>query len=224
MAARAARVRRDGEPQVRPITRAYGGVRKSRLVAPVAGWHGRIMTTTRTLTPAVAALAEQITRIVRGTTPSIDVAREVATVLGRALGGAGDLLAPEHTEPDPACYRQHLLYVDPEGEFSIVSLVWLPGQRTPIHDHVTWCVVGVHQGAEEEDLYRFVDGGTGAPYLVRTGHSVNAEGTTSYFAPPGDIHEVCNPTDRKVISIHVYGADISVLKSSVRRRYDLPVR
>lgn len=181
------------------------------------------MTSTRTLTPAVAALAEQITGVVRGTTPGIDVARDVATVLGRALGTPG-LLAPEQQTARADCYRQHVLHVDPEGEFSIVSLVWLPGQRTPIHDHVTWCVVGVHQGAEEEDLYRLVDNGTDAPHLVRTGHSVNAEGSTSYFAPPGDIHEVCNPTDRKVISIHVYGADISVLGSSIRRRYELPVR
>jgi predicted metal-dependent enzyme (double-stranded beta helix superfamily) len=82
----------------------------------------------------------------------------------------------------------------------------------------------VYAGGEEETLYRLVDGGTGDAHLVRTGHSVNGEGTTSWFVPPGDIHEVANSTDRKVISIHVYGADISVLGSSVRRRYDLPVR
>ena len=179
--------------------------------------------TTRTLTPAVAALAADISAVVHSNRRPADVARAVASAVERALPTPG-LLAAEHQRASTECYRQHLLYVDPDGAFSIVALVWLPGQRTPIHDHVSWCVVGVYAGGEEETLYRLVDDGTGDPHLVRAGHSVNGEGTTSWFVPPGDIHEVANSTDRKVISIHVYGADISVLRSSIRRRYDLPVR
>ena len=178
--------------------------------------------TTRTLTPAVASLAADITAVVRAGRPAGDVARDVARALERALGTPG-LLAPEHTVPRTDCYCQHVLYVDPDGAFSIVALVWLPGQRTPIHDHISWCVVGVHEGGEEETLYRLVEDGGGA-HLVRTGHAVNAVGTVSWFVPPGDIHEVANTTGQRVISIHVYGADISVLGSSIRRRYDLPVR
>lgn len=52
-------------------------------------------------------------------------------------------LAPEHRVPDRHGYRQNLLFVSPDRQLSIVALVWLPGQRTPIHDHVSWCVVGV---------------------------------------------------------------------------------
>jgi predicted metal-dependent enzyme (double-stranded beta helix superfamily) len=155
--------------------------------------------------------------------PAIDVAREVAEAVGRKLGTPGMLTEEQQVHSDES-YRQHLLYVDPEGRFSIVSLVWMPGQQTVIHDHVSWCVVGVHQGNEEETLYRYVDNGVESPYLVQYAHSVNQEGTTSYFVPPGDIHKVCNSSETKVISIHVYGADISVLGSSVRRRYELPVR
>ena len=43
------------------------------------------------------------------------------------------------------------------------------------------------------------------------------------FAPPGDIHRVRNCGDGVAISLHVYGADITRLGSSVRRIYDLPV-
>ncbi len=178
--------------------------------------------TTRTLTPAVASLAADITAVVRAGRPADDVARDVAGALERALGTPG-LLAPEHMVPRTDCYCQHVLYVDPDGAFSIVALVWLPGQRTPIHDHISWCVVGVHEGGEEETLYRLVEE-SGGDYLVRAGHAVNREGTVTWFVPPGDIHEVANSTDQRVISIHVYGADISVLGSSIRRRYDLPVR
>jgi predicted metal-dependent enzyme (double-stranded beta helix superfamily) len=178
---------------------------------------------TRTLTPAVAELAVDIAGVVRRGAPAIDTARDVAHAVGRVLGSP-DLLTGDDMTARPERYTQHILYVDPEGAFSIVALVWLPGQRTPIHDHVAWCVVGVHTGREEERLYRLVGDGNPDAHLVPAGHSVNAQGSTSYFVPPGDIHEVWNPSDRKVISIHVYGADVSVLGSSVRRRYDLPVR
>lgn len=180
----------------------------------------------RTSTPAIVALVADVEAIVRRGRSAIDTARIVAGALGKILNRA-DLLADEHREADDARYRQHILHVDPEGEFSIVALVWRPGQRTPIHDHVSWCVVGVYAGSEEETLYRLAAGDDavgGVAYLVPAGHVVNAEGTTGYFVPPGDIHEVRNPTDRTVISIHIYGADVSVLGGSVRRRYDLPVR
>ena len=68
-------------------------------------------------------------------------------------------LAPEHREPDADRYRQHLLHVSPDRRVSIVALVWLPGQSTPIHDHVSWCVVGVYEGRERETRYRAVESG-----------------------------------------------------------------
>jgi predicted metal-dependent enzyme (double-stranded beta helix superfamily) len=163
-------------------------------------------------------LAGTLTTIVRGQAPALDTARRVADALHEVLPQPG-LLTAEQRTGSPDCYTQHLLYADPAGEFSIVSLVWCPGQKTCIHDHVSWCVVGVYEGAEESTLYE-VDGDE----LVVTGHMVDQEGATSYFVPPGDIHAVCNSTDQTVISIHVYGADVSVLGTSIRRRYDLPIR
>src|SRR4051794_28014431 len=50
-------------------------------------------------------------------------------------------------------YQSHTLHVEADGSFSIVALVWRPGQLTRIHDHVTWCVVGVIQGVEHEELF-----------------------------------------------------------------------
>lgn len=151
--------------------------------------------------------------------PAIDTARHVANRLAPALRDP-DLVDIDALPTDQDCYCQTILHSDPAGAFSIVALVWLPGQRTPIHDHVSWCVVGVYRGAEESHLYRLTEDDRA---LVRTGHMVDSEGTTSYFAPPGDIHEVANASDQKVVSIHVYGADVAVLGSSIRRRYDLPV-
>ena len=64
-----------------------------------------------------------------------------------------DFLPPEQRVPDPEHYRTHLLAIAPSRKFSVVALVWLPGQVTPIHDHICWCCVGVLEGLEHEQRY-----------------------------------------------------------------------
>ena len=147
-------------------------------------------------------------------------ARQVAAVLERYLPSP-DVLTPEERAGDPERFRSHLLHAEPDGAFSIVGLVWLPGQVTQIHDHVTWCVFGVVQGMEHEELFTLDDGGE---CLIEAGSSTNRAGEVSGFAPPGDIHRVRNIGEETAISIHVYGTDVSRIGSSVRRSYDLPVR
>ena len=78
--------------------------------------------------------------------------RAVADLLQPFLG-RDDFLRPEQIEPCGESYRQHILHVEKDGSFSVVALVWLPGQATPIHDHVSWCVVGVYRGQEHETVY-----------------------------------------------------------------------
>ncbi|MET8681502.1 cysteine dioxygenase family protein [Streptomyces sp. NPDC004647] len=134
--------------------------------------------------------------------------------------GAADLLTEEQRQGDPETYRQHLLHAERDGSFSVVALVWLPGQRTCVHDHVSWCVTGVHEGEESERRYRLVPDGPSAR-LVPTEDVVNPLGAVCGFAPPGDIHRVRNAGTSTAISIHVYGADIGRLGSSIRRVYDV---
>jgi 3-mercaptopropionate dioxygenase len=131
-----------------------------------------------------------------------------------------EALAPEQRRGDPDRYLSHVLHAEPDGAFSIVALTWRPGQVTPIHDHVTWCVFGVIQGVEYEELFE-LDAERGC--LVEAGAAANHAGEVSGFAPPGDIHRVRNAGAHTAISIHVYGADVSRTGSSVRRAYDLPV-
>ena len=143
----------------------------------------------------------------------------VAGQLRAHLPGPGILTRAERAG-DPARYVCHVVHTEPDGSFSVCALVWRPGQVTPIHDHVTWCVFGVLQGAEYEEIYAL---GTGGRWLAEVGANVNTAGLVSGFAPPGDIHRVRNCGDDVAISLHVYGADITRLGSSVRRSYDLPV-
>lgn len=133
---------------------------------------------------------------------------------------APDMLTAAEREGAPDDYQCHVLYVEPDGSFSVTAMVWRPGQVTPIHDHVTWCVFGVVQGIEYEELYAL---GADGAHLEDVGRNQNNPGEVSGFAPPGDIHRVRNYGGDVAISIHVYGADITRLGSSIRRTYDLPV-
>jgi predicted metal-dependent enzyme (double-stranded beta helix superfamily) len=135
------------------------------------------------------------------------------------LPGA-DILTAAERAGEPDAYRCHVLHVEPDGSFSVTAMVWRPGQVTPIHDHVTWCVFGVIQGIEYEELYALSPDGS---HLDEVGRSQNNRGEVSGFAPPGDIHRVRNIGADVAVSLHVYGADITRLGSSVRRIYELPV-
>jgi predicted metal-dependent enzyme (double-stranded beta helix superfamily) len=167
----------------------------------------------------LAGLVTDVRAVIDRHTDGRQIARLVADALRPRLP-TPDLLTAEERAGDPWTYQSHLLHVEPDGAFSIVAVVWRAGQVTPIHDHLTWCVVGVIQGVEQEELFACPTG----EYLVRVGDNANPEGSVSGFAPPGDIHRVHNPADHTAISLHIYGTDISRVGSSVRRVYELPIQ
>jgi 3-mercaptopropionate dioxygenase len=170
--------------------------------------------------PGLAELAAAVRDAVGRHADWSDTAELVASALQRHLPSPSILTAEQRTG-DPETYKSEVIHAEPDGSFSIVALVWRPGQVTPIHDHVTWCVFGVIQGMEREELFELDEQGT---CLVQAGHRENRTGDVSGFAPPGDIHRVRNGGDHTAISIHIYGTDVSRVGSSVRRYYDLPVQ
>jgi 3-mercaptopropionate dioxygenase len=160
---------------------------------------------------------DQLDRLITGVRAAVDghadwphTARSVADQLRAHLPGL-DVLSPEQRLGSPDGQASHTLHVERDGSFSIIAVVWRPGQVTPIHDHTTWCVFGVIQGVEHEDVYD--------ADLNLIGQSDNLVGDVNGFAPPGDIHRVHNTGDEVAISIHVYGTDITRIGSSVRRYY-----
>ncbi|HSJ98494.1 MAG TPA: cysteine dioxygenase [Myxococcota bacterium] len=127
---------------------------------------------------------------------------------------AGDAWLPdEYARPDPERYTQYLLHCDPLERFSVVSFVWGPGQRTPIHNHTVWGLIGVLRGAERSQRYERTPGGMRASGEEGLHHP----GDIEMVAPDrGDIHVVSNALeDRASVSIHVYGANIGAVRRSV---------
>jgi 3-mercaptopropionate dioxygenase len=130
-------------------------------------------------------------------------------------------LTSEDREPDPVRYRTHILAVAPSRRFSLLSLVWLPGQATAIHDHITWCVVGVLQGREHEERYNLRQNANGDRWLVPIDAAELQAGQCSILVPPEEnIHQVRNACDEVAISLHVYGADLEVWGSSINECFD----
>lgn len=135
----------------------------------------------------------------------------------RLLGGllVDDSWLPDaYACPHPEHYQQYLLHCDPLERFSVVSFVWGPGQKTPIHDHTVWGLIGMLRGAENSQNYTF-DGST--KRLVATNLDRLERLSVAAVSPEiGDIHQVSNALDSAPsISIHVYGANIGAVRRHV---------
>ena len=131
----------------------------------------------------------------------------------RDLVAVDDWLPPEFAQPNPERYTQYLLYCDPWERFSVVSFVWGPGQKTPIHDHTVWGLIGMLRGAELSRDYAIDAAGQ-----LRAGEACRLEpGIVTAVSPRiGDIHTVENAlADRPSISIHAYGANIGAVARHV---------
>ena len=133
------------------------------------------------------------------------IMREGGSLLG-ALVAQDDWLPGQFTAPHLQYYQQYLLYADPLDRFSMVSFVWGPGQKTPVHDHMTWGLIGMLRGKEVETHFQRLADGT-----MARGRSVTLlPGQVGSVSPAThDIHEVANfYADQTSISIHVYGGNI----------------
>jgi len=156
---------------------------------------------------------ESLTRLMEGRAPGDDGVLDQAREVMSGLVAQDDWLADAFAEPHPEFYRQYLLYGDPLDRFSLVSFVWGPGQKTPIHDHTVWGVIAMLRGAELEQHYRRSSGG-----MMAVGPEARLnEGEVSCVSPTiGDIHRVSNAyADRVSISIHLYGGNIGRIHRSV---------
>jgi predicted metal-dependent enzyme (double-stranded beta helix superfamily) len=171
------------------------------------------MHATEPVTELVSAIRTALAR------PHAAPSERIAATLGTFLAHPG-LLAAHQRLANDLRYAQHVLHVEPDESFSIVALVWQPGQATRIHDHVAWCTVGVYEGCERETTYAAETCATGERRLYAVGTRDNAPGAVDSLACGNDIHHVFNPGPSLAISLHVYGANVKRLGSSVHRWYD----
>lgn len=155
----------------------------------------------------------EMTRLVDRTAAESALVAQGRQLLAR-LVARDDWLPDAFAQPDPQFYRQYLLHADPLERFSVVSFVWGPGQRTPVHDHTVWGLIGMLRGAERCQRWKRGADGRLAP---DGGEEILQPGQVDAVSPTiGDIHVVANAlADRPSISIHVYGANIGAVRRHV---------
>lgn len=133
------------------------------------------------------------------------LALRVGHELQRLIAAGHDWLPADCCRPADDTYRRHVLYGDPLGRFTVLSVVWMPGQGTPLHGHTAWGAVGVYRGRPSVANYR----------LCREG---SIELACQGVCRPGDVtcvqagidhpHRVFNDSDDIAITIHTYGRDL----------------
>ena len=142
----------------------------------------------------------------------VDRVELLVPAMYRLLNGDTGFLKPEHFKSDPDHYARNAIHIEEDDAFSLYALVWSPGQWTPIHDHGTWGVVGVYEGALYEKSYFRTDSAGVIPksgiVLARGGIIVLAPGAVTSFVPnPDHIHLTGNPDqEKRIVSLHLYGS------------------
>ena len=162
----------------------------------------------------MSARIAPLRRFVRRLTELVDSTTDEVVLLARGKDLLTELVSNDGWLPDAYAtarsdrYAQYLLHCDPLERFSMVSFVWGPGQRTPVHNHTVWGLVGQLRGKELSEEYELAEGLPSA-----TGNSaVMTPGDVDAVSPTvGDWHRVTNTSDDVSISIHVYGGNIGAI-------------
>lgn len=138
------------------------------------------------------------------------ICRAVERALTRAVVPGVVLLPSEFRVPSPEHYARHLVHRDEQGRFSMIAMVWGPGQGTPIHDHGgLWCVECVVQGRIDVRAYREVDEPGEDRVGFRCAEEIEAgRGEAGHLIPPHDHHVIENSHDQVAVTLHVYGGDM----------------
>jgi len=137
-------------------------------------------------------------------TPAEDLPQAVCHAMQTHLPHTG-LLTARQRQGSAEHYVRHILYAHPQGLFTIMALVWRPGQATPVHGHYTWCTYFMLEGTMQEERFTWdpltrsasACGKIARPQGCMVGGHAGLE----------HIHRLRNDTNQTAISIHVYGVD-----------------
>lgn len=131
---------------------------------------------------------------------------------------APDLLDAAHRAGSDRGYARHVVHADPLDRFTVLALVWRPGQFSPVHWHHSWCAYAVVSGLLQETCYDWNETSGCATASMRRDRG---EGDASFaIAGSTRIHRLGNGGTREAISLHVYGVAAGSITTGVNRVVD----
>jgi predicted metal-dependent enzyme (double-stranded beta helix superfamily) len=163
--------------------------------------------------------ARRIMEAPGGVTDREAAVRRLEPLLRRALDGPG-WTDPEHATTVDGGRRGFSYYRSEDSSLHVYGVRFRHGHPTPVHDHVTWGIIGVYSGEQRTTRYRRLDDGStpGRCSVELMADEVLTHGATYPLLPPHDIHRIEVVSPGEGLSIHVLGAD---LKQQRRRVFDV---
>lgn len=114
-------------------------------------------------------------------------------------------LQGEYREPNPDTgWSVLMLYDEPEFCLTVQTVVWLPGQVSPIHNHAAWGVVALISGEEKNTFWRRTRDSEFPDRIEKVGEQVLVPGDIISFMPDG-IHHVEVMGEEPTITFNLYG-------------------
>ncbi|WP_152361493.1 hypothetical protein [Microlunatus speluncae] len=167
-------------------------------------------------TQELQGFIDEVELVLADTDDQYEITERIAPHLSALLAG-GYRLPPEFVRPSATRHQNYPLYIAPDDRWSLVSVVWNVGQRTPVHGHEMWGVVGIYSGSEREIRYLKPAADAVGP-LTPAGEQVWRRGeVTVCCTTDDDVHSVVAEGDEPTIGIHVYGGNIGTMS---RPSYD----
>ncbi len=167
---------------------------------------------------ALQQLAADVEAIVADKQEHADIVTAAEPLLERFL--AANSLPEEYCQPAPGGmttehkdFTLYRLHRGPEDCFNIMVAIWPPGKSSGVHDHAgKWVVEGVYRNQLRTIRYTRLDDGTHTGYaeLKETASLDLHPGDVSHVLSPNEeVHDFINQTSEPVVSVHIYGGDIS---------------
>jgi predicted metal-dependent enzyme (double-stranded beta helix superfamily) len=166
---------------------------------------------------ALQEFIQDVDGVVRGYSSESEILLHLRPVLEKLVSSPTSVPAKAFT-PRKDRFAMNLIQMPEDEAYSIIGGVWRPGQTTPIHDHLTWALIGVCEGEEREALFRRTDDGSNAKLakIQQVSERVQKKGHVTVLGHTG-IHRVDNISLKPTLSVHVYGRDIG---NAERHSYD----
>lgn len=144
------------------------------------------------------------------------VVTELGPLVERVLWDDGLFAQEYRAEPENGRPR-YLYHSAPDGSLQVYVVEFAPGMPTPVHDHVTWGLIGIAGGEQRTTRYERVDDGSDPTRAeLRTiQDGVLTRGAVYPLLPPNDIHRIETVGDTPSYSLHVLGVDLGRQKRNI---------
>ena len=87
-------------------------------------------------------------------------------------------------------------------DLTVLQVSTDPGVKSPIHNHLTWVVIGMYAGEEHNYFYRREGDG------IALAEEKTLKAGDVYLMPADAIHAIKNPNDNVNGALHVYGGSL----------------